>query len=77
MRCEQKYTIKITGNLGDVYEIDDTKVFDLFSDGEECLVHLHAMRVPIVAKTNDYNLVLFAQNCLKLKCFLYKFIYIK
>ena len=54
-----------TWDFGDVNEIDDAEVLDLLGDGEEGLVHLHAIRVPIVTKADDHNFVLFAQDGLK------------
>ncbi len=54
-----------TWDFGDVDEIDDAEVLDLFGDGEEGLVHLHAVRIPIVAESDDHNFVLFTQDGLK------------
>ena len=55
----------LTWDLGDVDEVDDGEVLDLLSNGEERLVHVHARRVPVVAKPDHHQLVLFTQNGLK------------
>lgn len=44
---------------GDVDEIDDGKVLDLFRDRVEGLVHGHALGVPVVAEADDDDAVLF------------------
>ncbi len=56
-----------TWDFGDVNKIDDAEVLDLLGDGEEGLVHLHAIRIPIVTESDDHNFVLFAQDGLKHK----------
>ena len=44
---------------GDVDEVDDGKVLDLFRDRVEGLVHGHALGVPVVAEADDDDAVLF------------------
>ena len=56
-----------TWHFGDVDQVDDAKVFDLFRDGEQRLVHLHAVRVPVVAEANQHDFVLLAQDGLSRK----------
>ena len=46
----------------DVDEVADTEVFDLFGNGEEGLVHLHAVLVPIVAEADEHHFVLLAED---------------
>ena len=50
------------GHRGDVDEVADAKVLDLFGDGEEGLVHLHAVLVPVVTEPDEHHLVLLAED---------------
>lgn len=45
--------------LCDVAEVDDGKVLNLFGDRVKCLVHDHALRVPVVPEANDNDTILF------------------
>jgi len=49
-------------NLGDIYEVDDCKVLHFLCDRVEGLVHRHALMVPVVAKANHDNTILFRLN---------------
>ncbi len=49
-------------NLTDVIQIDDTEVFHLLRKREKGFIHLHAGRVPVMAKSNKDNTVLFRQD---------------
>lgn len=50
------------GHLRYVNEIYGGELAYLFCQLVECLVHLHARGVPIVAETNDHHTLLFCQN---------------
>lgn len=58
MQIETAHLVEIR-DRGDVDEVDDGKVLDLFGDRVEGLVHGHALRVPVVAKADDDDAVLF------------------
>lgn len=46
-------------HLGDIDEIDDSEVLHLFSDAVECLIHRHALTIPVVSKAHNNNAVFF------------------
>lgn len=51
-------------DLGNVDEVNDAKVLDFFSDGEQGFVHFHARRIPVMAESNKDDLVLLRKNSL-------------
>jgi len=51
------HLIKIR-NLANIHKIDYAEVFNLFSDGEEGLVHHHAGRVPVMTEPDQNNTIL-------------------
>jgi hypothetical protein len=46
-------------DLSDIYEVDDRKVLHLLCDRVESLIHRHTLMVPVVAKANHNDTVLF------------------
>lgn len=44
---------------GDIDEVDDGKVLDLFCDGVEGFVHGHALGVPVMAEADGDDAVFF------------------
>eukprot|EP00306_Pavlova_sp_CCMP459_P021172 CAMPEP_0185541328 /NCGR_PEP_ID=MMETSP1381-20130426/1892_1 /TAXON_ID=298111 /ORGANISM="Pavlova sp., Strain CCMP459" /LENGTH=184 /DNA_ID=CAMNT_0028153231 /DNA_START=988 /DNA_END=1543 /DNA_ORIENTATION=- len=50
------------GHLRDVHEVDHRKVLHKLSYGVECLVHLHAHGVIVVAKADHYHSILLGED---------------
>lgn len=52
------------GHFGDIDQVNDGKVLDLFGDRVEEFVHLHAGWVPIGSEPEDDDTVFFGEDCL-------------
>jgi hypothetical protein len=53
-------------NLTDVYQEDDRKVLHLVGHAGQNLVHLHALRIPVMTESDDNHTLLLPKNRLQL-----------
>ena len=49
-------------DLRDVHQVHHGVVLDLVADPVECLIHLHAGRVPVVTEADDDHTILLAED---------------
>lgn len=45
-------------NVSDINQIDDREVLHFVRNGVECLVHLHALWIPVMTETDDDDAIL-------------------